>query len=159
MTMTSSGPAYLSAMQQHNALLVTLCHNVDMRASIFVSLVAVLLFAYAYSPMSNLVIFVLGLAFAFAFPIRIGAAMLASKSVRLGGGNLKLSQVFSMDESEELAMQMKMARGHKKAIRHNATTLKKKHRQNRDIIITSLMLLGYLMGMTALFMAIAPQSA
>ncbi|MDD9809009.1 MAG: hypothetical protein OXU25_04130 [Thaumarchaeota archaeon] len=41
-----------------------------------------------------------------------------------------------------MATQIKMAREHKRATHHNTDTLKNKHRQNRDAIITSLMLLG-----------------
>lgn len=98
MTITPSRLALIAVMQQYNTLLVTLCHHVDVKASIFLSLVAILLFAYAYSPVSNPVIFVLGLAFAAAFPIRIGATMLADKPVKLGGGDLDASLLFRMGE-------------------------------------------------------------
>lgn len=50
-------------------------------------------------------------------------------------------------------MQKDVAVAHSRAIDSNSKTLKYKHRQNKGIIITSLMLFGYLMGMTALFMA------
>jgi len=145
--------AYLAIMQQYNALLATLCHHIDIKASIFLSLVAVVLFAYAYGPVSNLVILALGLAFAVAFPIRIGATMLANRPVSLGGGNLDVPSLFNMGEKENTATQKKIAMAHKRAILRNAKTLKDKHRQNTGLIITSLMLFGYLMGMTMLFMA------
>jgi len=86
MTITPSRIALIAMMQHYNALLATLCHHIDIKASIFLSFVAVLLFAYAYGPVGNTVIFVLGLAFAVAFPIRIAATMLADKPVKLGGG-------------------------------------------------------------------------
>jgi len=105
----------------------------------------------------NTVIFVLGLAFAVAFPIRIAATMLADKPVKLGGGDLDASTLFSMGEKESLTMQKNVAMAHSSAIRHNSKTLKHKRKQNNDIIITSLMLFGYLMGMTALFMAMNAQ--
>jgi len=57
-------------------------------------------------------------------------------------------------EKESLATQKNVAMAHSNAIRHNSKTLKQKRKQNNDIIITSLMLFGHLMGMTALFMAL-----
>jgi len=155
----SSRLAYIATMHQHIILLATLCNHVDIKASIFLSLVAVMLFAYVYSPVSNLVVFALGLAFAVAFPVRTGVAMLADRPVSLGGGDLDVPSLFSMGEEEDLALQRRIASEHKIAILHNTKTLKDKHRQNRGIIVTSLMLFGYLMGMTMLFMAIAPQPA
>jgi len=170
-------------MQQYNIILAMLCQHIDIKASIFLSFVAIVLFVYAYGPFGNPVILVLGLGFALAYPIRIGVKMLSSRPLQTGGGDLDVSELFEMDESDELAAQRRMAvthkkairhnsRGkgaacrpgldlvtHKKAIRHNSRVLKKKHRQNTDLIITSLMLFGYLMGMTVLFMFIAPPGA
>jgi len=153
MTITPSMLALIATMQHYNTLLATLCHHVDIKASIFLSFVAVLLFAYAYGPVGNTVIFVLGLAFAVAFPIRIAATMLADKPVSLGGGDLDAPALFSVGEEESLTMQKDVAIAHSRAIDRNSQTLKQKRKQNKAIIITSLMLFGYLMGMTALFMA------
>jgi len=146
-------------MQQYNIILAMLCQHIDIKASIFLSFVAIVLFVYAYGPFGNPVILVLGLGFALAYPIRIGVKMLSSRPLQTGGGDLDVSELFEMDESDELAAQRRMAVTHKKAIRHNSRVLKKKHRQNTDLIITSLMLFGYLMGMTVLFMFIAPPGA
>jgi len=149
----------MTAMQQHIAILISLCQHIDIKASIFLSFVAVVLLAYSYGPWGNPVILVLGLGFALAYPIRIGARMLASQPVQAGGGDLVASGLFGMDEGGEMATQRRVAAAHKAAILHNSRILKKKHRQNMDLIITSLMLFGYLMGMTVLFMFIAPPGA
>jgi len=146
-------------MQQYNTTLAMLCQHIDIKASIFLSFVAVVLLAYAYGPFGNPVILVLGLGFALVYPIRIGIRMLSSRPLQAGGGNLSVSELFRMDEKGELVAQWKMAVTHKRAIRHNSRVLKKKHKQNIDLIITSLMLFGYLMGMTVLFMFIAPPGA
>ena len=105
-------------------------------------LAAVLRFAHVSGQAGNHAIIFPGTGLAVAFHLRVGAAILPPMPVRLGGGDLKISQVFGTDESEELATQIKMAREHKRATHHNTDTLKNKHRQNRDAIITSLMLLG-----------------
>jgi len=89
---------------QHYTLLATLCHHVDIKASIFLSLVAVVLFGYAYSPVDNPVILALGLAFAAAFPIRIGVVMLYDRPVKPGGVSLDVPLLFSMGEAEDLKM-------------------------------------------------------
>lgn len=156
---TSDRLPYISAMQQYNIILSMLCQHIDIKASIFLSFVAIVLFVYAYGPFGNPVILVLGLGFALAYPIRIGVRMLSSRPLQTGGGNFDVSELFEMDESDELAAQRKMAVTHKKAILHNSRVLKKKHKQNTDLIITSLMLFGYLMGMTVLFMFMAPPGA
>jgi len=151
--------AYIAIMQQNNALLAALCNHIDIKASIFLSFVVVVLLAYVYGPVSNLVVFALGLAFAAAFPIRIGATMLAERPVSLGGGDFDVPALFDMGTKEALATQKKIALSHKQAIAYNTKTLKDKHKKNRGIIITSLMLFGYLTGMTMLFMAMAPTPA
>ena len=156
---TSDRLPYMAAMQQQVVILVAMCQHIDIKASIFLSFVAIVLFVYAYGPFGNPVVLVLGLVFAVAYPIRIGVEMLSSRPLQAGGGNLNASGLFKMDESGELATQRRMAKVHKRAILHNSKILKKKHKQNTDLIITSLMLFGYLMGMTVAFMAIAPSGA
>lgn len=146
-------------MQQLNAILTMLCQHIDIKASIFLSFVAIVLFVYAYGPFGNPVILVLGLGFALAYPIRIGVCMLSSRPLQAGGGDLDLHALFGASEAEDLDTQKRMAAAHKGAILHNARVLKKKHKQNTDLIITSLMLFGYLMGMTVLFMFMAPPGA
>jgi len=156
---TSDRISHMGAMRQHIVILISLCQHIDIKASIFLSFVAVVLLAYSYGPWGNPVILVLGLGFALAYPIRIGAKMLASQPIQAGGGDLDVPILFGTDDGKELTAQKLMAKAHKRAIRHNSRVLKKKHRQNKDLIITSLMLFGYLMGMTVLFMVIAPPGA
>jgi len=59
----------------------------------------------------------------------------------------------------DIKMQRKMAEANEAAIDHNSRVLKEKHRQNTGLIITALMLFGYLMSMTAVFMVMAPGGA
>ncbi|MDD9812932.1 MAG: hypothetical protein OXU86_07440 [Thaumarchaeota archaeon] len=150
---------YMAAMQQQVTILVAMCQHIDIKALIFLSFVAIVLFVYAYGPFGNPVVLVLGIGFALAYPIRIGVDMLASKPLHAGGVDLDVPVLFGADEEKELAAQRRMAMAHKRAILHNSKILKKKHKQSTDLVITSLMLFGYLMGMTVAFMAIAPSGA
>ena len=65
--------------------------------------------------------------------------------------------MFGTAESEELATQIKMAREHKKAMFQNPDTLKKMYRQNRGIIIMSLVLFDCLARTAAPFMTREPR--
>jgi len=49
---------YIASMQQHNILLAILCQHMDIKASIFLSLVPAMLFAYALSPVGSSIVFI-----------------------------------------------------------------------------------------------------
>ncbi len=147
--MTSDRIGRISIMQQHNVLLAILCQHLDIKASIFLSFVAVMLFAYAFNNIGSPYIFVLALAFAVAYPMRIGVKMLADKPVKLGGADLTVHDIGSMKSDAEYHVHSYREQAYKGAIRHNTIVLKKKHRENKNLIITSMLLFGYIMTMTA----------
>jgi len=140
---------YIASMQQHNILLAILCQHMDIKASIFLSLVSAMLFAYALSPVGTPIVFVPALAFAIAYPIRCGAKMLASRPIKFGGVDFAGYDIFAVDQKDDDEMQKSLAQAYRKAIAHNSATLKDKHRDNKNIVLTSLMLFGYIMIMTA----------
>ncbi len=146
--MTNDRIGNISIMQQHNVLLAILCQHVDIKASIFLSFVAVMLFAYAFSDIGSPYVFVLALAFAVAYPMRIGVNMLADKPVDLGG-DLTVHDIDSVESNTEYHIHDSIIQAYKAAIIHNTGVLKKKHRRNKSLIITSMLLFGYIMTMTA----------
>jgi len=140
---------YILYLQQHNILLAILCQHMDIKASIFLSFVSVMLFAYAFSPVGEPIVFIPALAFAIAYPIRCGAKMLASRPIKFGGMDFAGYDVFAAGSKEDIDMQKSLVRAYNGAIAHNTVTLKDKHRDNKNIILTSLMLFAYVMVMTA----------
>lgn len=136
----------IAVMQQHNMLLAILCQHMDIKASIFLSFVAVMLFAYSFGMAGNPFVFVLALAFAAAYPIRIGAKMLTSRPARAGGVLLGSRGIVG---GEDAGIQKRLARSYGTAIRRNTGLLREKHRDNRAITVTSLLLFAYIMTMTA----------
>jgi len=151
--------SYILLMQQHNMLLAILCQHVDIKASIFLSLVSAMLFAYALSPVGSPIVFIPALAFAIAYPIRCGAKMLASRPIKLGSVSFEKYDVFDEDPKKDTEVQKSLVRSYREAIRRNSRTLKKKHRDNKNIILTSLMLFAYVMVMTAVVEAITQPGA
>ncbi|MDD9842588.1 MAG: hypothetical protein OXU85_01650 [Thaumarchaeota archaeon] len=77
--------AGISAMRQHNAILVAPCQHIDLKASIFISFVAIVPLAYAYGPLGNPVVLVPGLVFAAAYPPRIGIHHAGLQAAARGG--------------------------------------------------------------------------
>lgn len=136
---------YIAHLQQHNILLAMLCQHMDIKASIFLSFVAVMLFAYGFGMAGSPIVFVLALAFAVAYPIRIGARMLASKPIKTGIEDLGGNDMLGDDPNADACLQKQLVRGYRAAISHNSKVLKSKHRDNMGIIITSLLLFGYVM--------------
>jgi len=136
----------VAAMQHHNMLLAILCQHMDIKASIFLSFVAAMLFAYSFGAWGNPFVFVLALAFAVAYPIRIGAKMLMSRPARAGGVFLESR---GMDGDGDAGIQKRLTRSYGAAIRSNTGLLREKHKDNRAIIVTSLLLFAYIMIMTA----------
>jgi len=139
----------IAYLQQQNMLLAILCQHMDIKASIFLSFVSVMLFAYGFSSAGVPIVFVLALVFAVAYPIRIGATMLASRPARVGGVTLDTRATPDMGKNEEAELETRLIRSHGEAIRHNSGLLRDKHRDNKNVILTSLMLFAYVMVMTA----------
>jgi len=139
----------IAAMQQHNMLLAILCQHMDIKASIFLSFVTVMLFAYSFGTEGNPVVFAMALAFAAAYPIRIGAKMLMSRPARVGGVYLGSRGVSAMGVKGDASVQRRLVRSYGAAIRSNTGLLREKHRDNGAIIVTSLLLFAYIMIMTA----------
>jgi len=141
--------SYILSLQQHNILLAILCQHMDIKASIFMSFVSVMMFAYAFSPVGEPIVFIPALAFAIAYPIRCGAKMLASRPIKLGSVSFEEHDIFDEDPKKDADVQKSLVRSYLEAIGHNSRLLKQKHRDNRGIILTSLMLFAYVMVMTA----------
>lgn len=142
----TGGFGRVAAMQQHNMLLAILCQHMDIKASIFLSFVAAMLFAYSFGTWGNPFVFVLALAFAVAYPIRIGAKMLMSRPARAGGVFLEGR---GLGGDGDAGIQKRLMRSYGAAIRSNTGLLREKHRDNRAITVTSLLLFAYIMIMTA----------
>jgi len=85
--------------------------------------------------------------------------MLASRPIKLGSVSFEKYDVFDEDPKKDTEVQKSLVRSYREAIRRNSRTLKKKHRDNKNIILTSLMLFAYVMVMTAVVGAITQPGA
>ncbi|MDD9826514.1 MAG: hypothetical protein OXU86_07085 [Thaumarchaeota archaeon] len=142
-------------MQHQNSDVATSCFYADVRATVFLSLTAALLLAYAFSPAGSAIMLALSLVFAVCFPVRIGMKMLGSNTLRYGinipGTGEHLS---SMDEGQRKGLQIRIMNGLASALAHNKRVLQQKQTQNKHIMQTSIMLFLYIMSMTVMVMVV-----
>lgn len=137
-------------MQQQCNHLGTLCNNVDIKASVFLSLLVAMLLAYAYSPAANLITLAGAAAFTMAVPMRVGINM-------LGGRTVAFESSIAITGEDLLSMPLAAQRAHyallinslRKAILYNGNLLIRKQHQNWSLMVISLSVFGFVIAMTA----------
>jgi len=145
----------ISYIQTQNSDAIASCFHANIKASVFLSLMAALLLAYAFSPAGSTIILALALVFAVCFPVRIGIKMLGSNTLHLGPDILETGErLFAMNEDQRKKSQIKIINRLAGALAHNKRVLRQKHQQNRHIMQTSIMLFLYIMAMTVMVMAV-----
>jgi len=152
-TEMADGSEEIAYMQSQNSDVIASCFYADLKASVFLSLMAALLLAYAFSPAGSAIILALALAFAVCFPVRIGMKMLGSSTLHLGANILEAGgQLVAMSSERRKKSRIRIANGLVGALAHNKRVLRQKQKQNRHIMQTSVMLFMYLMAMTVMVM-------
>jgi len=136
-------------LQQCNHL-GALCNNVDIKASVFMSLLVAMLLAYAYSPAANLITLAGAVAFTMAVPMRVGIRMLDSHTVAFGGTiDLAGDRLLSMSLDSQRKHYANLINSLRRAILSNYALLVQKQHQNWSLMVISLSVFGYVMAMTA----------
>ncbi len=155
MTMSRSEQAFY--MQHQCYHLGVLCNHVDIKASIFLSVVAAMVLAYAFSPAVNLITLVGAVAFTIAVPIRIGVQMLGNTTLN-AGPLLTLSNGVppAPGSPEHESYWIHLVDDLDRAIHYNTRLLRTKHTQHWNIMLISLCIFGFIMTMTVVGTFIEP---
>jgi len=144
------GAHVVQYMQQQCNHLGTLCNNVDIKASVSLSLLVAMLLAYAYSPAANLITLAGAVAFTMAVPMRVGIQMLGRRTVAFGGRIKPTGQeVLSMTPDAQRGHYARLINLLKGAITYNDGLLRHKLHQNWSLMVISMSVFGYVMAMTA----------
>ncbi len=156
MTTTTSRDTAPYLQQQCNHL-GALCNHVDIKASLFLSLVVAMLLAYAFSPAVNLITLVGAVAFTIAVPIRIGVQMLSNMTLAVGPQLVPSgAEMSALDDDETRSYWNQIVDELHNAVAYNSSLLRKKHTQHWNIMLISLCVFGFIMAMTVVGTFIEP---
>jgi len=144
------GAHVVQYMHQQCNHLGILCNNVDIKASVSLSLLVAMLLAYAYSPAANLITLAGAVAFTMVVPMRVGIQMLGRRTVAFGV-TIKLTGqgVLSMPPDDQKRHYVKLIDSLGDAITYNDGLLRHKLHQNWSLMVISMPVFGYVMAMTA----------